>query len=158
MRDAMLFASGELDTTMGGRPIDLSAQPAIPRRSVYGFINRDIVSNLASTFDGPNPSSCTVERAETIVPQQALFALNSEFIQDRARALAAREEVAQAKSDAGRVSALYQCAFSRLPDEEEMRIALQYIHGSSGEGNSRGRPWELLAHVLLATNELVYVD
>ena len=45
MRDSMLAVCEELDTTIGGRPIDLNATPAVPRRSVYGFVNRDIIAN-----------------------------------------------------------------------------------------------------------------
>ncbi len=88
MRDATLAVSDELDSAVGGRPIDLAANPIVPRRSVYGFINRDIVSNLASTFDGANPNACTAKRPDTNVPQQTLFMLDSEFIQDRAIAVA----------------------------------------------------------------------
>ena len=81
----MLAVAGELDvSTIGGRPFDFLSHPVVPRRSVYGFVNRDIISSLASTFDGANSTSCTAKRAETTVPQQTLFALNSVFIQDRA--------------------------------------------------------------------------
>ncbi|MEZ6041865.1 MAG: DUF1553 domain-containing protein [Planctomycetaceae bacterium] len=84
MRDATLAVSGELNvSTIGGRPFDFLSTPAVPRRSVYGFVNRDIISSLASTFDGANAASCTAKRSETTVPQQTLFALNSVFIQDR---------------------------------------------------------------------------
>ncbi len=89
MRDGMLAVSGELDVTkIGGHPFDFLSEPVVPRRSVYGFVNRDIVSSLASTFDGANPSACTAKRPATTVPQQTLFALNSAFIQDRAIAFA----------------------------------------------------------------------
>lgn len=73
------------------------------RRSVYAFVNRDIVANLASTFDAANPSSCTARRPDTTVPQQALFALNSEFVQDRAKALAALTGQAAGRDDGLRV-------------------------------------------------------
>ena len=62
MRDAMLKVSGELNTTMNGRPFDMMTKPVVPRRSVYGFINRDVPSTLLTTFDGANPSACTAKR------------------------------------------------------------------------------------------------
>ena len=46
MRDSMLALSGELDTTRGGRPVDLEATPTNTRRSIFGFVNRDVVSPL----------------------------------------------------------------------------------------------------------------
>jgi hypothetical protein len=156
MRDAMLAVSGELDTTIGGRPFDFLAKPVNPRRSIYGFVNRDILSSLASTFDGANPSACTAIRAETNVPQQTLFALNSTFIQDRAAALASIQQITAAKTDADRVTLLYQRTFSRLPLPDELEIALRYVQ--SPNDDSKTSPWHRLAHVLLAANEFIFVD
>ena len=82
------FPASWTRATMGGRPFDLESDPVVPRRSVYAFINRDIISSLSSTFDGADPTSCTVKRPDTTVPQQTLYALNSAFIQDRAAAVA----------------------------------------------------------------------
>jgi hypothetical protein len=165
MRDSMLAVSGELDTTLGGRPVELTAIPVIPRRSVYGFINRDIVSSLASTFDGANPNSCTARRPDTSVPQQTLYALNSEFIQDRAIKVAGCAKVA-ATEPKDRIRWLYQRLFAREPDAEELRVALKFldVNGSSNPTPSAipsspsADPWNQLAHVLLASNEFVFVD
>lgn len=157
MRDAMLAVAGQLDTTIGGRPFDLLSTPTVPRRSVYGFVNRDIVSSFASTFDMANPNSCTARRPETNVPQQTLFALNSAFIQDRAVALAALKQVTSADDDTERVRRLYQRAFSRLPDAQELELALRYIQ-SQLDNKAKTNPWQRLAHVLLAANEFVFVD
>ncbi len=156
MRDAMLAVAGQLDTTMGGRPFDLLSQPIVPRRSVYGFVNRDIVSSFASTFDMANPNSCTAVRPETNVPQQTLFALNSAFIQDRAAAFASLESVVSAKTDEDRVRVLYERAYSRAPHPDELKLAVRYL--DSQIENSKTIPWQRLAHVLLAANEFVFVD
>jgi hypothetical protein len=40
MRDSLLATSGALDPKMGGRPVDIFAQPFVPRRTVYAFIDR----------------------------------------------------------------------------------------------------------------------
>ncbi|MGN6547413.1 MAG: PSD1 and planctomycete cytochrome C domain-containing protein [Aureliella sp.] len=165
MRDSLLAVSEELDTTMGGRPIDLLATPAVPRRSVYGFINRDIVSNFASTFDGPNPNSCTAQRPDTTVPQQTLFALNSEFIQDRAARLAKLAENACPGAEQ-RVRWMYRRLFAREPDAEELEMSLRYVGAEQGDAERTGSGatdgqtarWQQLAHVLLAANEFVFVD
>lgn len=153
MRDSLLAVSEELDTTMGGRPIDFQATPAVTRRSIYGFVNRDIVSNFASTFDGPNPNSCTAQRPDTTVPQQTLFALNSEFIQDRATRLAKLAESAQTDASQ-RVRWMYRRLFSREPAAEELEMSLQFVDTAAGDSTR----WQQLAHVLLAANEFVFVD
>ncbi len=163
MRDSLLAVSGELDLSMGGRPVELQAQPAVPRRSVYGFVNRDIVASLFSTFDGANPSSCTAKRPDTTVPQQTLFALNSEFIQDRAAALARLAEKAVAHDDAGRVRWLYEHLYSREPAADELELALAYVQptgAGAGPVSAKADPaaWPRLAHALLAANEFVFVD
>ncbi len=161
MRDSMLSVCEELDTTMGGRPIDLNASPAIPRRSVYGFVNRDIIANLMSTFDTANPNACTARRPETTVPQQTLFALNSDFIQDRAAKLAALTRPANPTSDDQRIIDLVRRALCRTPDEEEVRQAAKFLTDAASDPASASDPerrWVLLAHALLASNEFTFLD
>lgn len=177
MRDAMLAVSEELDLTMGGRPVDLSAAPAVPRRSVYGFINRDIIANLMSTFDAANPNACTAKRPETMVPQQTLFALNSEFIQDRAAKLALLVQQSHSTDD-DRIAGLFRRVLSREPAPSEIDLAKRYLAASSVEppatepapaAPTAGAPtagathpsepaWVHLAHALLASNEFIFLD
>ena len=156
MLDSMLWASGELDLSMGGRPFDRQAQAGVLRRSVYAFVNRDIVSNLASTFDAANPSSCTARRPDTTVPQQALFALNSEFVQDRAKALAALTGQAAGRDDALRVRELYRRVLSREPRPAELDRLLRFV--TTGDAKAQAAAWQQAAHSLLASNEFAFVD
>ncbi len=169
MRDSMLAVSGELDaSTIGGRPFDFDSSPIVPRRSVYGFINRDIISNLASTFDAADPTSCTVKRPDTTVPQQALHALNSSFIQDRAAAVAELAKSIEGDED-DRIRWLYQRLYSRQPDRDEIQLSIEFIHSradgdeSSDATAATSTPtepdrWAQLAHAMLASNEFVFVD
>ena len=156
MRDAMLTASGELRLSPrpGGRPFEEKSGKAVPRRSVYAFVNRDVISKLASTFDAADPSACTVKRPETMVPQQTLYALNSEFIQNRAKALIAQPAFKEAASDEERARMLYRRAYSRTPDSVELKTALAYV-ADSGDAQAS---WVQLAHALLASNEFHFVD
>lgn len=160
MRDAMLFASGELKDRLGGRPFELLSKPIVPRRSVYAFVNRDIVAPFMSTFDAANPNACTARRPDTTVPQQTLFALNSTFIQDRAEAMAKLVAVtsdAEKKSDSDIAFALYRRAFSREPNKDELETALAFVESQKTEANKTNR-WQQLAHALLAANEFVFLD
>jgi hypothetical protein len=156
MLDSMLWASGELDLTMGGRPFDRQAQAGVLRRSVYAFVNRDILSSLSSTFDAANPSSCTARRPDTTVPQQALFALNSEFVQDRAKALAALTGQAAGRDDALRVRELYRRVLSREPRPAELDRLLRFV--TTGGAKAQAAAWQQAAHSLLASNEFAFVD
>ncbi|MGV3486460.1 MAG: PSD1 and planctomycete cytochrome C domain-containing protein [Planctomycetaceae bacterium] len=169
MRDAMLAVSGELDTTtLGGRPFELETDPVVPRRTVYAFINRDIISSLSSTFDGADPTSCTVKRPDTTVPQQTLYALNSSFIQDRAAAVA-KLAIDAAATDGERVEWLYQRIYLRSPDQEERELAITFVtrpqpDSEAAAAQSRtvdgvdAARWAQLAHAMLASNEFVFLD
>jgi hypothetical protein len=164
MRDAMLAATEELDTTMGGRPVDLSTSPAIPRRSVYGFTNRDVIDNLMSTFDVANPNSCTAKRPDTTVPQQTLFALNSEFIQDRALRLA-NQTKALSGTPVQRIEMMFRRILCRNPSPIEMERSQSFIAegiqaaGTDSASSVDPEPrWIQLAHALLASNEFTFLD
>lgn len=165
MRDSMLAASNELDVTMGGKPIDLNASPAVPRRSVYGFVNRDVIANLMSTFDTANPNACTAKRPETTVPQQTLFALNSDFIQDRASRLAALTKQANHATNEDRIIDMVRRSLGRTPADSEVIQAKQFLSEATGPISTTGgaavdpeRGWVLLAHALLASNEFTFLD
>lgn len=156
MRDALLTVSGELtaDSPRGGKPFEEKANQVVARRSVYAFLNRDVISPMVATFDGADPSACTVARPETTVPQQTLFALNSDFIQDRADRLAKLPEIRDAGSDEERVVRLFQKTLSRLPADEEIATALQFVD----QAPDRDAGWMGFAHALLASNEFHFVD
>lgn len=156
MRDAMLCASGELEDKPGGRPFRLLSSPIVARRSVYAFVNRDIVAPVRSTFDAANPNACTAKRPETTVPQQALFALNSDFIQDRAAAMV-KSVLSEESTDRENVGYLYRRAFGREPDERELEAATAFVESQRSDSDDVAS-WQRLAHALLAANEFVFLD
>jgi hypothetical protein len=155
MRDAMLAAAGRLDTAMGGRAYDLFAEPFVPRRTVYGFVNRDIVPAMFSTFDMADPNACTADRPSTTVPQQALFALNSNFIHEQATQLTSLADIAEKTDNSERVVALYRRVYARDPKEPELAACLQFVAAQTGDANAI---WSRLAQALLAANEFNFVD
>jgi hypothetical protein len=123
MRDALLAATGELDPTMGGRPTD----PAGNRRSVYGKVDRQFLPGMARAFDFANPDLHIPQRATTTIPQQALFFMNSRFVTDRARALAARPEVAYAYDPREKVRRMYRALFQREPGERQVEAGVRFV-------------------------------
>jgi hypothetical protein len=121
MRDTALAATGELDRRVGGRPAELLAR-GNTRRTLYALVDRDRLAPALRTFDFANPDLSIPQRAETIVPQQALFALNHAFFAERARVLARGTG-----SEEGRVRALYARLFQRTPTAAEMEAARAFI-------------------------------
>ena len=122
LRDAMLMAAGRLDTTTGGLPFTLTALPSVPRRSVYGFIERGRVPGLLSAFDFASPDQHAPMRYVTTVPQQALFFLNSPFVAEQSRALAAR-----AANEQDKIATLYRYVFGRSPEPREVEAGQKFL-------------------------------
>jgi len=132
MRDSLLLFSGKLDPAIGGQPVNLTDEPYSYRRSVYGYIDRGNLPELMQSFDFSDPDMPNSKRATTIVPQQALFLMNSPMAIDVARRVAARPEVAGASDDLARVIALYRIIFQRNPLPPEIKMAMKFV-GTEGK-------------------------
>jgi hypothetical protein len=153
LRDNLLLAAGRLDAAVGGRSVDLFKAPFATRRAVYGFIDRQNLPGTFRSFDMALPDTHAPQRFTTTVPQQALFLMNAPFVQEQARALAAR---ANESDPAKRIAALYRLTYSRAPTTDEAALATEFVKAA---GDEKGlSPWEQLAQVLLLGNEFAFVD
>jgi len=150
MRDAMLFASGEIDLSIGGRSVHLNKKPFSVRRAVYGYVDRQNIPALLRTFDFSNPNIHTPARPETTVPQQALFALNDPFVVGRAEALG-RSLVGIAPEEA--IRSLYHRVLSRDPSPQDLEAVRPFL----GEAPSLASLADL-AQALLVSNEFFFID
>ena len=89
LRDALLSVGGSLDRSIGGKPVrQFRKLRDSGRRSVYGYIDRQDLPNLLRVFDFAGPDASAEMRANTTVPQQALFMLNSPFVVGQAKSIA----------------------------------------------------------------------
>src|SRR6266542_2296948 len=159
MRDSLLFISGRLDLTMAGRPVDLAADPLNCRRTVYGLVDRQNLPALFRAFDFPVPDQCVERRSRTTVPQQALFALNSPFVMEQARALAAHPQIAGAHTPAQRVEELFRRVLGRHATRTETASALRFLEEAKVDVEPvEMNEWEQLAQVLLISNEALFLD
>jgi hypothetical protein len=154
-RDGLLAVSGALDRTRGGPAFSLR-DPAARRRTVYAKISRHELDGLLRLFDFPDANVTADKRVVTTVPQQQLFALNSEFMAGQAKAFAARVQKLGA-TDAERVAAAYRLAFGRGPEPREAELAERFL-ALPAKADDKLTRWEQYAQVLLASNELMYVD
>ncbi|MCI0540667.1 MAG: DUF1549 and DUF1553 domain-containing protein [Verrucomicrobiales bacterium] len=132
IRDSLLVFSGKLDPRIGGQPINLTEEPYSFRRSVYGYVDRGNLPELMQQFDFSDPDMPNSKRATTVVPQQALFLMNSPMAVDVTRRIVARKEFTAATDDAGRVNALYIVIFQRAPRPEEVRLGLACVNELKG--------------------------
>ena len=146
MRDTLLLVSGKIDWKMYGRPL-LITDPNNHRRTVYAFVERQNLPDLIQTFDFANADASTARRVNTTVPQQALFAMNSKFVSEHASSLAERTAAEQSKRT--RIKELYSLALGREPTDRETDFGIEFLHENG---------WNEFAHVLLMTNEFMFID
>ena len=185
IRDSILAIGGAMDTNMFGRPVDFEVHPDSTRRSIYGHVDRSDIPSVMVNFDFAIPDLPTGKRHETIVPQQALFFMNSPLVIEQARRLVALPEFKELRGDEAKVKFLYERVYQRLPTAEEIKLCGEFISESPklaagaastlASDNRRLPPrlarrteasrgptpltaWEKYAHVLLQANELVYVN
>jgi mono/diheme cytochrome c family protein len=159
MRDAVLAVAGALDLTEGGPAVDIVGDPSNGRRTVYGFIDRQNLPSMFRTFDFASPDTTSPQRYVTSVPQQALFLMNSPFIDVQARRLAARPDVASRKDPGERVETICRLAYGRAPTGEETALALRFLE-KQGAGTPEGGPaaWARFAQAILLSNEFQFLD
>jgi hypothetical protein len=163
LRDSMLAWAGRLDASPGGQPFELGDQPSVPRRTIYGLIDRQHMFQPLRYFDVASPDASASERPRTIVPQQALFLLNSPFMAEQARALVSRLESAGGLERPEKVAALYKRVLLREPTSAELASAEAFLLAGSDEDASQLPEGHLtrleqLAQALMVCNEAVFVD
>ena len=184
IRDSMLLASGQLIRTRGGPslPVDvpgnlnpggtgnMSDGIRLPdnmkfRRTIYLPQKRkgpfDALDFLGA-FDLPDPNHETGHRNTTTVPTQALYLLNSPFVQQCAKAVADRV-LQQSSSPRERVIHAYRGILGRQPTDSEANDALAFVGDlQSTAANGSATPideslaWTRLSQSLLISNEFLF--
>jgi hypothetical protein len=116
-------------------------------------------------FDGPDTNMSTDIRTSATVPSQALFLMNNPFVSEQAVALADRL-IAFSPEVNKRIELAGRLCWSRELAQTEVETATQDLAEVRAELERTGTPaaqlerevWTIYARVLLASNELVYVD
>ncbi len=152
IRDAMLLVAGRLDRRPGG---PAGADLDRPRRSLYIQTARQDRGDFSTLFDAANPEQSVESRSVSTVAPQALFLVNGAFVQATARALA-RRLIEQAPDDTARIDRAYRWLYGRPPRPEEVTIGRSFLARAAARG--RDEAWFDYAHVLLCSNEFLYVD
>ena len=121
--------------TSGKRDPSLAKTGELRQRSVYMPIIRGAVPPSLAIFDLPNPDLVTGTRPETTVPTQALFMMNSRFIQQMSQSMSEKlcadhEELDQLVHD------MYQRILIRSASQDDISQAKAYIDGLTKDGKS----------------------
>jgi hypothetical protein len=200
IRDSALFVSGLLVERVGGPSVKPYQPPgiweavayptsntanfqrdtgsALYRRSLYSFWKRTAHPPAMQTFDAPSREQCTVRRARTNTPLQALVLMNDEQFVEASRHLAARVLAEGGATDEERLAYAFRLTTARWPDDAERAILRRALaeqwarfEGDSAAaeqlmsvGESRGSAtadvrvwaaWTMVANLLLNLHETV---
>jgi len=168
VRDSLLFASGQLNTRMGGPSVmqfhfhdpnqevapqvdydkfDVESAPSF-RRSVYRFSIRNINDPLLEAFDCSDPSIITPKRNVTITPLQSLSLLNNRFVLRQCARLAEKLAREQSRLE-DQVAQACRRLWGRSPSAEQQQDLVSYArdHGLAN-----------LCRILVNSNEFLFTD
>lgn len=158
-RDSLLAMAGELNLAAGGRPVDDVLHPEATRRTIYGLVNRNDLPGVWRNFDYADPDASTPRRPQTMVPQQALFEMNSPFIRARAERIGAliSREGGELREQ---IVLVFRRVLSRNPTETQLQQAEQFCTAAAQrvDPESQLTPLAELAQVLMLTNEAAFID
>jgi hypothetical protein len=147
LRDNALAISGLLSETIGGpsvkpyQPDGLWQDVSVERRAVY---QRDKGADLyrrgmytywkrtcpppgMTTFDAPDRETCTIRRARTNTPLQALVLMNDPTYLEAARKLAERALKEGGDTDATRLTYVFRLCVARDPRPAESTVLLKVL-------------------------------
>jgi hypothetical protein len=185
MRDAMLAASGQLSSRLGGPsfypPLPAEALEGLSRkgaawgtsppeewgrRSMYIFSQRSLPVPLLTAFDFPDTTQPCCQRNVSLVAQQALALLNNEFVVEQSRLLARRLRAERPVSLPAQIDLAWRLTLSRAPAPEELHAALAHVDAQCQrflQALPPDAPVQELAlaslcQVLFNTNEFIFVD
>jgi hypothetical protein len=164
LRDAILFVSGKLDTTLGGPGFDLFERNTnyvkvyTPkkefgagefRRMIYQQKPRMQLDDTFGAFDCPDAGQIAPRRNVSTTPLQALNLFNSSFVNQQAEYFATRIEKDAGADPAAQVQRAFALAFQRAPTEKELGAATKLVkdHGAAA-----------LCRALFNANEFVFLD
>lgn len=122
-RDAILSASGELDTTIGGEGVEA----AKPRRSIYTRKMRNTQDAFLQSLDAPPGFASVPTRDATTTATQSLLMINGDWPLERSAAMASRLIASKPTNDAQIIDLAYDLTFSRNPTPKEKSAALTFL-------------------------------
>jgi Protein of unknown function (DUF1553) len=95
----------------------------------------------------------------TNVAPQALFMMNSEFVTERAKNVTKALLEDASLSDRDRLEAMFLKALDRKPQPDEVDAASTYMNRYKEKFHADDAvAWQSFFHILLTSNEFIYVE
>ncbi len=153
-----------------------SAEDQGMRRTIYVFQRRSLVLPIVEAFDAADMNNTCPRRAATTIAPQALALFNGDFSRTESKYIAAR-----VLKDAGadvekQIIRAYELTLIRKPNSSQLALAKAFLqkqsqlHAADGNGvravvsirpavsEAQTAALAELCHVLINTNEFVYLD
>jgi len=133
MRDAILLASGQLDTRMGGSTIKPGTKSEFgykfdsDRRSLYLPVFRNSLPDLFDVFDFPDPNLVAGKRNTSTLPTQALYFMNHPFVIEQSKHAAEKLMKTPNLHPRFRIKLSYRKTLGRLPSDRELALAEKFL-------------------------------
>ncbi|MEP3480394.1 MAG: DUF1553 domain-containing protein [Fuerstiella sp.] len=166
LRDAMLRISDELDLTVkGGRTIQKVTTydndyrhrkyPTMAR-SVFVPSFRNAPLPFLATFDGVNSNMVSGDRSESILPSQALYLMNSDFVMERSLKAAQQwsRQTASSQLNQKSITDIYLMTLGRLPTVDEITLVQSFLN----QNNDRQQALSAVYQSLFASIDFRYLD
>ena len=183
IRDSVLATSGKLNSEMFGPAVYLpipasvieahtdkeaawrtSPEPAIYRRTIYGYVKRTLLVPMLEVLDLCDTTNSTEKRSVTSIAPQALTLYNGEFMNSQASFFADRL-IREVGDDPDRqIDRAYRLALCRSPKATELQAMKQFLIEETQIGASkpgvdvRRAALIQICRVILNLNEFVYVE
>ncbi|MFN0079679.1 MAG: PSD1 and planctomycete cytochrome C domain-containing protein [Prosthecobacter sp.] len=168
IRDAMLAASGALDLTpqagsivakagdgpIGGERFQILNEEMISQangrfRSLYLPVARNVQPETLAVFDFTDPSVVLGARETTIVPPQALYLMNSDFVSTQAAIMAKRVMAENGFEE--RFNLACRLAYGREPLADELQAAKKLDHNDLAS-------WTSICRALFASADFLFIN
>lgn len=178
IRDSMLASTGELNLQMGGPSVFIpmpeevlatsstkggkwgtSPPDQANRRSIYAKIKRSLQPPMFTDFDLADTDNPCPVRFTTTVPTQALAMMNSEFVHDKAKALAERVASEHPGDLQAQVRKAFELVVARTPDESELIRSIAFIGKMKNQHQLAPElALQRFAVAVFSFNEFFYLD
>lgn len=178
VRDALIAVGDGLDTALGRSLLTVKNRAYFfdhtskdltdynsQRRSIYMPVVRNNVYDVFQLLDYPDAAVPNGDRATTTIAPQALLMMNSDFVAKCSSDFAATLLRQPDQQASARIKEAYLRAYGREPIESEISESTAFLQqieqalsDSDGTREQRQRmAWNSLCHVILSSNEFIYV-
>ena len=178
IRDSLIAVGDSLDRTLGQSLLTVKNRAYFfdhtskdltdyrsSRRSIYLPVVRNNVYDVFQLLDYPDAAVPNGDRPTTTIAPQALMMMNSEFVEQCTANFAALIWNDQVKTDNERIELAYLRAYGRQPTAHEVAASRAYLNDvarafSSTQASPEQQQklsWNSLCHVIVSSNEFIYV-